>query len=116
MGATRLYCMIALILAGAAFLTLAMGYIGLPRHLAEWISSLGLSQFWLLMALMVFFIILGCFLDGISMVVLTMGVLLPDGPEGRHRPASGSASSSCWWSRWRRSRRRSASTSSCCRA
>ena len=39
MGATRLYCMIALILAGAAFLTLAMGYIGLPRHLAEWIGS-----------------------------------------------------------------------------
>jgi len=77
LGATRLYCMIALILAGASFLTLAMGYIGLPRHLAEWISSLGLSQFWLLMALMVFFIILGCFLDGISMVVLTMGVLLP---------------------------------------
>jgi tripartite ATP-independent transporter DctM subunit len=77
LGATRLYCMIALILAGASFLTLAMGYIGLPRHLAEWISSLGLSQFWLLMALMVFFIILGCFLDGISMVVLTMGVILP---------------------------------------
>jgi C4-dicarboxylate transporter, DctM subunit len=77
MGATRLYCMIALILAGASFLTLAMGYIGLPRHLAEWIGSLGLSQFTLLMALMVFYIILGCFLDGISMVVLTMGVILP---------------------------------------
>jgi tripartite ATP-independent transporter DctM subunit len=77
LGATRLYCMIALILAGASFLTLAMGYIGLPRHLAEWIGSLGLSQFWLLMALMAFFIVLGCFLDGISMVVLTMGVLLP---------------------------------------
>ena len=44
MGATRLYCMIALILAGAAFLTLAMGYVGLPRHLAEWIASLGLSK------------------------------------------------------------------------
>jgi tripartite ATP-independent transporter DctM subunit len=77
MGATRLYCMIAMILAGAAFLTLAMGYIGLPRHLAEWIGSLGLSQFGLIMALMVFFIILGCFLDGISVVVLTMGVLMP---------------------------------------
>jgi tripartite ATP-independent transporter DctM subunit len=77
LGATRLYCMIALILAGASFLTLSMGYIGLPRHLAEWIGSLGLVQFWLLMALMVFFVILGCFLDGISMVVLTMGVLLP---------------------------------------
>lgn len=77
MGGTRLYCMIALILAGAAFLTLSMGYIGLPRHLAEWIATLGLSPFGLLFALMVFYIILGCFLDGISMVVLTMGVILP---------------------------------------
>lgn len=77
MSATRLYCMIALILAGAQFLTLAMGYIGLPRALAEWIASLGLSQFQLVLALMVFFIILGCFLDGISAVVLTMGILLP---------------------------------------
>ena len=77
MGATRLYCMIAMILAGAAFLTLSMGYIGLPRHLAEWIGGLGLSPFALIMALMVFFIVLGCFLAGISMVVLTMGVLMP---------------------------------------
>ena len=77
LGGTRLYCMIAMILAGAAFLTLAMGYIGLPRHLAEWIGSLGLSPFWLLVALMLFFVLLGCFLDGISMVVLTMGVILP---------------------------------------
>ena len=77
LGGTRLYCMIALILAGAAFLTLSMGYIGLPRHLAEWIATLGLSQFQLLLVLMVFYVILGCFLDGISMVVLTMGVILP---------------------------------------
>jgi tripartite ATP-independent transporter DctM subunit len=77
LGATRLYCMIALILAGAAFLTLSMGYIGLPRHLAAWIGGLGLSQLALIVALMVFYIILGCFLDGISMVVLTMGVILP---------------------------------------
>ena len=77
MGATRLYCMIALILAGAAFLTLAMGYIGLPRHLAEWIATLGLSKAQLIVALSIFYIILGCFLDGISMVVLTMGVLMP---------------------------------------
>jgi C4-dicarboxylate transporter, DctM subunit len=77
MGATRLYCMIALILSGAAFLTLSMGYIGLPRHLAEFVISLGLSPFLLIVALAVFYIILGCFLDGISMVVLTMGVILP---------------------------------------
>jgi C4-dicarboxylate transporter, DctM subunit len=77
MGGTRLYCMIAMILAGAAFLTLSMGYIGLPRHLAEWIATLGLSKFQLIMALTVFYVILGCFLDGISMVVLTMGVIMP---------------------------------------
>jgi C4-dicarboxylate transporter, DctM subunit len=76
-AATRLYCMIALILAGSAFLALSMGFIGLPRQLAEAIGSLGLSPFWLIMLLMVFFIVLGCFLDGISMVVLTMAVLLP---------------------------------------
>jgi tripartite ATP-independent transporter DctM subunit len=77
LGGTRTYCMIALILAGAAFLTLAMGYIGLPRHLAEWIGGLGLAQWQLILALMLFYVVLGCFLDGISMVVLTMGVLLP---------------------------------------
>jgi C4-dicarboxylate transporter, DctM subunit len=77
MGATRLYCMIALILSGAAFLTLSMGYIGLPRHLAEFVGSLGLTPFMLMVALALFYIILGCFLDGISMVVLTMGVILP---------------------------------------
>ncbi|MCB2019926.1 MAG: TRAP transporter large permease subunit [Burkholderiaceae bacterium] len=77
MGGTRLYCMIALILAGASFLTLSMGYIGLPRHLAEWIASLGLSQFQLILMLAAFYALLGCFLDGISMVVLTMGVIMP---------------------------------------
>ncbi len=77
LGATRLYCMIALILSGAQFLTLAMGYIGLPRHLAEFVTSLRLNPFALIVALAVFYIILGCFLDGISMVVLTMGVILP---------------------------------------
>jgi len=77
MGATRLYCMIAFILAGAAFLTLSMGYIGLPRHLAEWIGTLGLSKFELIVVIMMFYIVLGCFLDGISMIVLTMGVILP---------------------------------------
>jgi C4-dicarboxylate transporter, DctM subunit len=73
----RVYCMIGLILAGAAFLTLAMGFIGLPRQVAEFIGALQLTPFALLLLLTVFFIALGCFLDGISMVVLTIAVLLP---------------------------------------
>ena len=77
LGATRLYCMIALILSGATFMTLSMGYIGLPRQLAEFVGSLNLSPAMLVIALGVFYIILGCFLDGISTIVLTMGVVLP---------------------------------------
>jgi C4-dicarboxylate transporter, DctM subunit len=76
-GATVTSCMITFILAGAAFLTVAMGFTGIPRALAEWIGSLGLSQWQLLFALTLFFILLGCFLDGISMVVLTTSVIMP---------------------------------------
>lgn len=77
LGATRLYCMIALILSGAAFMTLSMGYIGLPRQLAEFVGGLNLSPGMLIVALALFYIVLGCFLDGISTIVLTMGVVLP---------------------------------------
>ena len=76
-GATRTSCMIAFILAGAAFLTVAMGFTGIPRMLAESIGALELSPAMLLVALTVFFVVLGCFLDGISVVVLTTAVILP---------------------------------------
>ncbi len=77
MGATRTSAMIALILAGAAFLSLSMGFTGLPRGLADLIAGWELTRFELLMVLLVFYIILGCFLDGISCVVLTMAVVEP---------------------------------------
>lgn len=77
MGATRTSAMVALILAGAAFLSLSMGFTGLPRAVAGFIGGLELSRFELLMALLVFYIIIGCFLDGISSVVLTMAVVEP---------------------------------------
>ena len=77
MGATRTSCMITLILAGAAFLTVAMGFTGLPQQIAGWIASLHLSQYALLFALLILYIILGCFLDGISMVVLTTSIIQP---------------------------------------
>ena len=77
MGATKTSCMIAFILAGAAFLTVAMGFTGIPRMLATWIGTLNLSPYALLAALTIFFIVLGCFLDGISVVVLTTSVIMP---------------------------------------
>jgi TRAP-type C4-dicarboxylate transport system permease large subunit len=69
--------MISFILLGAAFLTTAMGFTGIPRHLAEWIGSIGLAPWQLIAVLTMLFIVLGCFLDGISMVVLTAAVILP---------------------------------------
>ncbi|PID77417.1 MAG: C4-dicarboxylate ABC transporter permease [Deltaproteobacteria bacterium] len=77
LGATKTSCMIAFILAGAAFLTVAMGFTGIPRMLAAWIADFDLSSYVLLAALTVFFIVLGCFLDGISVVVLTTSVIMP---------------------------------------
>lgn len=76
-SALRTSCMICLIVAGAAFLTAAMGFLGLPQALAKWIGTLGLSPVGLLFALTVFFIILGCILDGVSIVILTTAVVLP---------------------------------------
>ncbi len=77
MGATKTSCMIAFILAGAAFLTVSMAFTGIPRMLATWIAAMDLSPYALLAALTVFFVILGCFLDGISVVVLTTSVIMP---------------------------------------
>lgn len=77
LGAVKSSCMIGLILVGAHFLTLAMGFLGIPRALTEWIGTLGLTSFELLIYLTVLFVILGCFLDGISVVVLTVAVVLP---------------------------------------
>jgi tripartite ATP-independent transporter DctM subunit len=77
LGATRTSAMIAFILAGSTFLTLAMGFTGLPRTVAAYIASLELSPAMLIAALTVFYIILGCFLDGISAIVLTMAVVEP---------------------------------------
>lgn len=77
LAATQTTCMIAFILAGAAFLTVAMGYTGIPRALASWIAAMGLSTYALLAALTVFFVVLGMFLDGISIVVLTVSIIMP---------------------------------------
>lgn len=76
-NASRTSCMIVLILAGASVLTVAMGYTGIPRALAQFIAEQGFSPFALLAALTLFFVVLGCFLDGISIVVLTASVILP---------------------------------------
>jgi C4-dicarboxylate transporter DctM subunit len=76
-GAMRITTMILLIVAGAAFLSLAMGFSGIPALVAETVSRWQLSAGHLLIALGIFFILLGCMLDGISMILLTMAIVIP---------------------------------------
>jgi tripartite ATP-independent transporter DctM subunit len=77
MGATRVNCMILLILAGASYISTSMGYVGIPRELAAWVNTFNLSPYALIAALTVMYIVLGTALDGISMIVLTTVVVLP---------------------------------------
>jgi C4-dicarboxylate transporter DctM subunit len=77
LSATRLSGMIMLILSGAAFTTAAMAYTGIPAALAAWVEAQHLSPYVLIAALTVMYLILGCLIDGISMIVLTVVVVLP---------------------------------------
>ena len=77
MGATRVTCMIMLILAGASYMSTSMAYTGVPQALATWVGHFNLSPYALIAALMIMYIVLGTALDGISMIVLTTAVVIP---------------------------------------
>lgn len=69
--------MIAMIVLGASILGNAAAFLGIPAAIAGFVKSLGLSSFMLIVALMAFYILLGCFLDGFSMIVMTLPIVLP---------------------------------------
>ena len=77
MGAMRTSCMIAFIIACAACLTVAVAFVDIPRTLATWVEGFHLSPYALLAVLAILILILGCFLEGISIIVLTSSVILP---------------------------------------
>jgi tripartite ATP-independent transporter DctM subunit len=76
-GSVLTCSMIAMILLGASILGSAAAFLGIPRTIADYVVGLGLSPFMLIMALMAFYIVLGCFLDGFSMIVMTLPIVLP---------------------------------------
>ena len=76
-GSVMTCSMIAMILLGASILGSAAAFLGVPRAVADFVVGLGLSPFMLIMALMVFYVVLGCFLDGFSMIVMTLPIVLP---------------------------------------
>jgi tripartite ATP-independent transporter DctM subunit len=77
LSATRISCMISFIIAVAASLSVAVGFADIPRVAAAWVNQMNLSPIALLVVLTVFFLILGCFLEGISILVLSSSVVLP---------------------------------------
>ncbi len=76
-GSVQTCAMIALIVLGASILGSAAAFLGIPAAVAEFVKSLGLSSFMLIVALIIFYLILGCFLDGFSMIVMTLPIVMP---------------------------------------
>lgn len=77
MGAVKTSCMVCSILVSAAFLSTAIGYLHIPVELVTFIKSLALSPYGLLAILALFYILLGFFLDGISIIVMSLPITLP---------------------------------------
>jgi TRAP-type C4-dicarboxylate transport system permease large subunit len=77
LSATRLTAMIMFVLGATSFLSIVMSYTGIPRGLAEWVQSMHLSPWTLILVLTIIYILLGTALDGISMIALTTVTVLP---------------------------------------
>lgn len=77
MGSVQTCAMIALILLGASILASAVAFLGVPRAVSEWVTALHLGPAALIFVLVGLYLVLGCFLDGFSMMVLTLPIVLP---------------------------------------
>lgn len=77
LGSVKTSCMIMLIVAGASFLSVAVGYLGIPARLTEFIGTLGLSKYELIIILSIMYLLLGFMLDGFSMIVMSLPLALP---------------------------------------
>jgi C4-dicarboxylate transporter DctM subunit len=76
-GAVRTSCMIMMIVMGAGYLSVAIGYLGITRELTLFVTQLGLSAYMLVLILTLLYLVLGCLLDGFSMIVMTTPIVLP---------------------------------------
>lgn len=69
--------MISFIIVGAGFLSQVIGFLGIARAVSEYIGTLGLSPMMLILIIGIMYILLGMILDGISIVVMTLPIVLP---------------------------------------
>ena len=76
-GAVKTNAMIMMIVVGAGFLSRVMGFLGIPATITLAITEMDLSPYMLMLLLGGFYIVLGCLLDGFSIVVMTLPIALP---------------------------------------
>ncbi|SDZ91397.1 TRAP transporter large permease [Rubrimonas cliftonensis] len=77
LGAAGTCSMIALIVLGASILSNASAFLGVPGAVAQLVTAMELTPFALIAALIVLYLVLGCFLDGFSMIVMSLPIVLP---------------------------------------
>jgi tripartite ATP-independent transporter DctM subunit len=77
LSAIKTTVMISFIIAGAGFLSQVVGFLGIARAISEFIAQLGLSPYMLILVIGIMYITLGMILDGISIVVMTLPIVLP---------------------------------------
>ena len=77
MGAVKTTSMIMLIVMGASYLSVVVGYLGITRQLSQFVTSMGLSPYVLIAILSITYMAMGCLIDGFSMIVMTSPIVLP---------------------------------------
>ncbi len=77
LATVRITAMILLVLVGAFFLNFSMGVLGIPDQVAGFITSLEVQPITLILYLVLLYLILGCFLDALAMMITTIPVLFP---------------------------------------
>lgn len=73
----QVFVAISIIILGALILAQAISLIGLPYEVMSWIQSLSLGPIQVLIAVVIFYLVLGCFFDGISLMLMTIPIVFP---------------------------------------
>jgi C4-dicarboxylate transporter DctM subunit len=74
---TRVFAAIGMVMLGALVLAQSLTVLGLPQQVMGWITSMGLSKYWILVFIILVYFVLGCFFDGISLLLMTIPIVFP---------------------------------------
>jgi TRAP-type C4-dicarboxylate transport system permease large subunit len=76
-GTARTTCMVMLIVIAAFFLNFVMSSIGLINAVTELVTGLNWAPFWVMLAIIGFYLVLGCFMETLSLMIATTPIVVP---------------------------------------